>query len=223
MCPTQWQKDQFPQELQEKIVVQFDGIDCSLFAPQKTQEPFFLSGEDTQAPLVFSSDQLLLLTAQEEWSLCRYLSSCGRQPLPSSASRVACCGLWPHRVPPSIQWSSSGAGSDCWMNLMVSSTGASAFPGRSPTASYPSCCVAVIALLLQPSLRRELGRLQCSSLWVPALLTVSRALRRSLRRCQRVLTLKIASINRAVLEALEARFTLHPEESLRQTYGGAWI
>ena len=60
VCPTQWQKEQFPQELQEQIVVQFDGIDCSLFAPQKTQEPFFLSGEDTQAPLVFSSDQLLL-------------------------------------------------------------------------------------------------------------------------------------------------------------------
>ena len=60
VCPTNWQKDQFPQELQAKIVVQFDGVDCSLFAPQQTEEPFFLSGEDTQAPLMFKSDQLLL-------------------------------------------------------------------------------------------------------------------------------------------------------------------
>ena len=126
VCPTQWQKDQFPQELQEKIVVQFDGIDCSLFAPQKTQEPFFLSGEDTQAPLVFSSDQLLLTYGTRGMEPLRdSLSSCGRQPLPSSASHS--CMLWSLAatallIPIQVVIPVVAGSRLCWMNLMVSST-----------------------------------------------------------------------------------------------------
>lgn len=60
ICPTEWQKQQFPASLHHRITVQFEGINCSLFRPQEVAEPFLLSGEDMDAPLQVRSDQLLL-------------------------------------------------------------------------------------------------------------------------------------------------------------------
>ena len=60
ICPTEWQKQQFPEFIRSRIQVQFEGVNCSIFRPQKVAEPFVVSGQDTDQPLLFNQDQLLL-------------------------------------------------------------------------------------------------------------------------------------------------------------------
>ena len=59
VCPTAWQRQQFPELLRDRIEVIFDGVDGSFFCPGPPQDPLLLeTGQD--APLQFSADQLLL-------------------------------------------------------------------------------------------------------------------------------------------------------------------
>ena len=60
VCPTLWQKKQFPDFLQGKIKILFDGVDTALFAPRRTSKNFSLEGEDLAQPLHFHDNQLLL-------------------------------------------------------------------------------------------------------------------------------------------------------------------
>ena len=59
VCPTLWQRDQFPGFIKERIQVIFDGVDLDYFSPGRPADPFVLRAE-SDAPLKFRSDQLLL-------------------------------------------------------------------------------------------------------------------------------------------------------------------
>ena len=59
VCPTRWQRDQFPGFIKDRIQVVFDGVDIDFFSPGLPADPFVLKA-DSDAPLQFTSDQLLL-------------------------------------------------------------------------------------------------------------------------------------------------------------------
>ena len=59
VCPTRWQRDQFPGFIKDRIQVVFDGVDIDLFSPGLPADPLVLNA-DSDAPLQFTSDQLLL-------------------------------------------------------------------------------------------------------------------------------------------------------------------
>ncbi len=59
VCPTCWQRDQFPGFIKDRIQVVFDGVDLDFFSPGLPADPFVLKA-DSDAPLQFTSDQLLL-------------------------------------------------------------------------------------------------------------------------------------------------------------------
>ena len=59
VCPTEWQRSQFPDFIRDRIEVIFDGIDLDFFCPGPTPDPFVLKADSDQ-PLQFTSDQLLL-------------------------------------------------------------------------------------------------------------------------------------------------------------------
>ena len=61
ICPTQWQRQQFPEFIRDRIQVVFDGIDFDYFCPAPVSDPFVISNpHDKDQVLQFSSDQLLL-------------------------------------------------------------------------------------------------------------------------------------------------------------------
>ena len=59
ICPTEWQRSQFPDFIRERVEVIFDGIDLDFFCPGPPADPFILNA-DSDTPLRFTSDQLLL-------------------------------------------------------------------------------------------------------------------------------------------------------------------
>ena len=59
VCPTEWQRSQFPVFIRDRIEVIFDGIDLDFFSPGPTPDPFILKGEN-DSQLQFTPDQLLL-------------------------------------------------------------------------------------------------------------------------------------------------------------------
>ena len=59
VCPTRWQRDQFPGFIKDRIQVVFDGVDLDFFSPGLPADPLVLKA-DSDAPLQFTSDQLLL-------------------------------------------------------------------------------------------------------------------------------------------------------------------
>jgi glycosyltransferase involved in cell wall biosynthesis len=59
VCPTRWQRDQFPGFIKDRIQVVFDGVDIDFFSPGLPVDPLVLKA-DSDAPLQFTSDQLLL-------------------------------------------------------------------------------------------------------------------------------------------------------------------
>ena len=59
VCPTQWQRQQFPSFIREHIKVIFDGVDLEYFCPGLPSDPFVIKSNGN-APLRFSSDHLLL-------------------------------------------------------------------------------------------------------------------------------------------------------------------
>ena len=59
VCPTRWQRDQFPGFIKDRIQVVFDGVDIDFFSPGLPADPLVLKA-DSDAPLQFTSDQLLL-------------------------------------------------------------------------------------------------------------------------------------------------------------------
>ena len=59
VCPTRWQRDQFPEFIKDRIQVVFDGVDIDFFSPGLPADPLVLKA-DSDAPLQFTSDQLLL-------------------------------------------------------------------------------------------------------------------------------------------------------------------
>ena len=59
VCPTRWQRDQFPGFIKDRIQVVFDGVDLDFFSPGLPADLLVLKA-DSDAPLQFTSDQLLL-------------------------------------------------------------------------------------------------------------------------------------------------------------------
>ena len=59
ICPTEWQRSQFPDFINDRIEVIFDGIDLDFFCPGAPADPFILNA-DSETPLRFTSDHLLL-------------------------------------------------------------------------------------------------------------------------------------------------------------------
>lgn len=59
VCPTEWQRSQFPEFIRDHIEVIFDGVDLQFFSPGLPPDPFVLECDD-DVSLQFSSDQLLL-------------------------------------------------------------------------------------------------------------------------------------------------------------------
>ena len=59
VCPTEWQRTQFPEFIRDRIEVIFDGVDLDFFSPGSPPDPFVLKADSDQ-PLQFTSDQLLL-------------------------------------------------------------------------------------------------------------------------------------------------------------------
>ena len=60
VCPTEWQKSQFPVAFQDQIKVIFDGVDLDFFCPGPAPDPLVLNQGKDSPPLSFSADQLLL-------------------------------------------------------------------------------------------------------------------------------------------------------------------
>ena len=58
VCPTEWQRSQFPSFIRERIKVIFDGVDTEYFCPGPIPDPLIL--KDTISPLVFGPEKLLL-------------------------------------------------------------------------------------------------------------------------------------------------------------------
>ena len=75
VCPTKWQKSQFPPIFQDKIKVIFDGVDTDFFYPGQASEPLVL-GADTESPLSFSADQTYVVKPR--------LSAISSKPYPPS-------------------------------------------------------------------------------------------------------------------------------------------
>ena len=59
VCPTRWQRDQFPAFIRDRIQVVFDGVDLDFFSPGPPADPLVLNA-NRESPLQFTSDQLLL-------------------------------------------------------------------------------------------------------------------------------------------------------------------
>ena len=59
VCPTEWQRSQFPKFIRDRIEVIFDGVDLDFFSPAPPLDPLILQS-DSDTPLRFTSDQLLL-------------------------------------------------------------------------------------------------------------------------------------------------------------------
>ena len=59
VCPTEWQRSQFPEFIRDRIEVIFDGVDLDFFSPAPPPDPFILQS-DSDTPLRFAPDQLLL-------------------------------------------------------------------------------------------------------------------------------------------------------------------
>ena len=59
VCPTEWQRQQFPVFIRDRIKVIFDGVDQEFFCPAPPVNPLIL-GESDCHPIQFTSDQLLL-------------------------------------------------------------------------------------------------------------------------------------------------------------------
>ena len=59
VCPTEWQRSQFPEFIRDRIEVIFDGVDLDFFSPGTPPDPFVLKGENN-TQLQFTTDQLLL-------------------------------------------------------------------------------------------------------------------------------------------------------------------
>lgn len=59
VCPTEWQRQQFPVMFRDRIRVIFDGVDESYFCPGPPANPLVL-GQRSEQPLRFTADQLLL-------------------------------------------------------------------------------------------------------------------------------------------------------------------
>ena len=61
ICPTQWQRQQFPEFIRDRIQVVFDGVDLDYFCPGPISDQLVISHpHDKDRILRFSSDQLLL-------------------------------------------------------------------------------------------------------------------------------------------------------------------
>ena len=62
VVPTQWQKQQFPEEYQHKLEVIFDGINCNFFQPNPEidTETIELIGEYLDHPLILKPDDRVL-------------------------------------------------------------------------------------------------------------------------------------------------------------------
>ena len=62
VVPTQWQKNQFPIEFQDRLVVIFDGIDKSFFSPNKTidTDEIFIKGEYLEEPIKIDKSTKIL-------------------------------------------------------------------------------------------------------------------------------------------------------------------
>jgi len=61
ICPTEWQKSQYPAELQQKIQVLHDGIDPTFFAPAGEGEPLLQQARDSA---LFGVKELVTYTAR---------------------------------------------------------------------------------------------------------------------------------------------------------------
>ena len=59
VCPTEWQRQQFPAFIRDRIQVIFDGVDQEFFCPAQPANPLILGRHDKQ-PIQFTSEQLLL-------------------------------------------------------------------------------------------------------------------------------------------------------------------
>ena len=59
VCPTQWQRQQFPEFIRDRIQVIFDGVDQEFFCPGPAADPLVL-GQYSENPIQFTADQLLL-------------------------------------------------------------------------------------------------------------------------------------------------------------------
>lgn len=59
ICPTEWQRSQFPDFIRDRIQVIFDGVDLDFFCPGAPADPFILNA-DSDTSIRFTSDQLLL-------------------------------------------------------------------------------------------------------------------------------------------------------------------
>lgn len=59
VCPTEWQRQQFPVFIRDRIRVIFDGVDQEFFRPAPPVNPLIL-GQHDDNPIQFTSDQLLL-------------------------------------------------------------------------------------------------------------------------------------------------------------------
>ena len=59
ICPTEWQRSQFPVFIRDRIEVIFDGVDLDFFSPGPPSDPFILKGEN-DIQLQFTPDQMLL-------------------------------------------------------------------------------------------------------------------------------------------------------------------
>ena len=59
VCPTEWQRQQFPVFIRDRIRVIFDGVDQEFFRPAPPVNPLIL-GQHDDNPIQFTPDQLLL-------------------------------------------------------------------------------------------------------------------------------------------------------------------
>ena len=59
VCPTEWQRRQFPEFIRDRIQVIFDGVDQDFFCPGPSANPLIL-GQHSGEAIQFTADQLLL-------------------------------------------------------------------------------------------------------------------------------------------------------------------
>ncbi len=60
VCPTHWQRSQFPLEWQPRIQVLFDGVDVEFFQPKLEDRSLELRSGDGEMPLKLSADQRVM-------------------------------------------------------------------------------------------------------------------------------------------------------------------
>ena len=70
VCPTEWQKSQFPAAFQDQIKVIFDGVDLDFFCPGPAPDPLVLGQGKDSPSLSFSANQLLMTYGTRVWSHC---------------------------------------------------------------------------------------------------------------------------------------------------------